>query len=132
MWIFDGRHSWVSVTLFIPWCVGFHYFGPCGIVLRVMDDSLWNSCDLKEFLLALHFLCKFDLRKNNHHYVIAFFCFSVGGYTPWGWSNTLRQKWGRVMEQLGWCGQPEDEGRKMTIYISICRTRQHTSWPIYY
>lgn len=33
-----------------------------------------------------------------------------------------------VMEQMGWCGEHEDEGRKMTIYISICRT----SWPIYY
>lgn len=23
----------------------------------------------------------------------------------------------RVMEQMGWCGQHDDEGRKMTIYI---------------
>lgn len=38
--IFDGSHIWVSITLFIPWCVGFYCLGPCGIVLRVIDDSL--------------------------------------------------------------------------------------------
>lgn len=27
----------------------------------------------QEFLLALHFLCKFDFLRNSHHYVIAFF-----------------------------------------------------------
>ena len=128
MWIFDGRHSWVSITLFIPWCVGLHYFGPCGIVLRMMDDSLWNSCDLTEFLLALHFLCELDLKKKNHHYVTAFFCFSVGGCFPWGWSNTLILKGTggeQEMEQMAWCGQHEDEGSKMTIYISTCRISKH-------
>lgn len=97
---FDGRHSWVSINLFIPWCVGFHCFGPCGIVLRVTDDSLWNSCDLTEFLLAMHFTCKFDLK--NHHYVLAFFCFRVGGCAPWGWSNTLVWGGGDRTDGLMW------------------------------
>lgn len=134
MWIFDGRHSWVSITLFIPWCVGLHYFGPCGIVLRMMDDSLWNSCDLKEFLLALHFLCELDLKKTitimslHSSASVLVAAFLEDGVTPSYWRGGR----GWVMEQMAWCGQHEDEGRKMTIYISTCRTTQHTSWPIYY
>lgn len=79
----------------------------------------------------MHFLCKFDFFKTisiislqSSASVLVAALPGDGGVPIYGEV--------RVMEQMGWCGQHEDEGRKMTIYVSICKTKWHTSWPIYY
>lgn len=122
-------HSFVR-----PWCAGFHCCGPHATILKWWVTHCWtavtwqSACQPCVRFANLTFYCK-NNRPMSLQPAVPMPVAAVpgeGGPPPMeegGWA-------GAVAEQMGWQGQREDEGGKMTTSISTGRAEQPTRWPI--